>query len=255
MSNPFSPQVVQRFYDRIANLYDHRYGEHLPETKAMRDVENQLKKDFLGDDPILDVGVGTGSTYKILGHRQKVFGVDVSLAMLRVARRRGVIPIRASVEHLPIREASFKSVVCLFGVLNHTKNLENPLREIRFVMAPKGLLIASLATKNNLRWLIKSFLRGRMLRVVRSMWKDRGKITIKTPQGRATVWTRFYTPPQIRKTLRKTGLTPVKWENSPLITRRPKNKIAQRIILTINKISKTLTKNRCGEYIYFVATR
>ncbi|RLG72957.1 MAG: hypothetical protein DRO11_00940 [Methanobacteriota archaeon] len=254
MSHPFSPQVVQRFYDRIANIYDNRYGNQNPETVAMRDLENQLKKEYLRAGPTLDVGVGTGSTYKCSETSQNVFGVDVSLTMLQIARRRGVIPIRASVDHLPFHEASFKNVVCLFGVLNHTKNLEKPLKEIKRVMSHDGVLISSLTIKNNLRRMIKVFLKGKIPLLVRSMRKDKGKITIRTTQGRATVWTRFYTPPQIRKTLQKTGLTPIKWENSPLITTKPKNKTIKKMIFTINKIFKTLTKNRSGEYIYFVAT-
>ena len=110
-------------YDDVAEIYER---VHAPRLAAPgRDLLT-----FAGvaaGDRVLDVGTGTGATAEtaagITGPSGTSMGVDMSLGMLRVARRdRPLIPVAAAVAlDLPFRNGAFDVAVANF-VISHFRD-------------------------------------------------------------------------------------------------------------------------------------
>jgi SAM-dependent methyltransferase len=101
------------------------------ELAALRPLLVQCPK------PWLEVGVGTGRFAQALGIPT---GVDPSVRLLELARRRGIDAIQASGEKLPFVDGSFGTVF----LLTTWEFLADPavmLRETRRVLRPEGVLV------------------------------------------------------------------------------------------------------------------
>ena len=113
---------------------------------------------------ILDLGTGTGDLASRIAAalpRATVVGVDLSFGMLVRGRRslseRPPVPLQASGESLPFRDASFDSVVSAFVLRNLFMGgvLAASLREASRVLGPEGrLAFIDLTRPGNflLRW-------------------------------------------------------------------------------------------------------
>jgi demethylmenaquinone methyltransferase/2-methoxy-6-polyprenyl-1,4-benzoquinol methylase len=94
---------------------------------------------------VVDVAVGTGLVAReaiaITGDRNSVIGVDVSEAMLAVARKKLNIPlIQGTAEALPIADGSADFVTMGYA-LRHVADIEAAFREARRVLRPSGKLL------------------------------------------------------------------------------------------------------------------
>jgi demethylmenaquinone methyltransferase/2-methoxy-6-polyprenyl-1,4-benzoquinol methylase len=90
-------------------------------------------------DIVLDLGCGTGELGRLFAGRCRVVGLDLSLEMLKVARRR--IPkgpfVQASAFRLPFRAAGFSAAVSAF-LLRNLNDLPAAFGELARVLAPGG---------------------------------------------------------------------------------------------------------------------
>lgn len=97
------------------------------------------------NDVILDVGCGDGYQMGyIVGHTQRLVGIDTSLEKLKEARKRvgSTDLICASSEKLPFRQEIFSKVACL-ELLEHLVNPIETLEEIERVLKNVGMLVVS----------------------------------------------------------------------------------------------------------------
>ena len=89
---------------------------------------------------VLDVGTGPGFVALAAAARGAVVtGVDQSVAMVAIARSKGVRAVAASVEALPFGDASYDAVVGGY-LLNHLPRPESAVRELARVLRPGGRL-------------------------------------------------------------------------------------------------------------------
>ncbi len=95
--------------------------------------------------PSLEVGVGTGRFARPLGID---VGVDVSAAMLRIARSRGVECIRADASKLPFKDGVFRSVYFIFTLCFLDKP-EEALSEAVRVLVDGGMLCACIVPRDS----------------------------------------------------------------------------------------------------------
>ncbi len=152
---------IAAMFDKVAPRYDFLNRV----LSARRDVgwrRRAVELARLGADQVaLDVGVGTGDlSFDLLAASAptaRVIGVDVSAAMLELARRRAASsPLgarfearSADVHALPFPDASFDRVVAGFAVRNFT-DLATGLAEMRRVLKPDGrAVILELSTPPN----------------------------------------------------------------------------------------------------------
>ncbi len=88
---------------------------------------------------VLDVGCGDGSFLEALGVQGSV-GMDLSPTALRAVRARGFAAVCGTLEHCPLRPASF-SLVTAFHFLEHVNPIEPVLAGMRRLLAPGGELV------------------------------------------------------------------------------------------------------------------
>ena len=92
---------------------------------------------------MLDVGCGTGGTTAFLGRGHRVTGCELQAEAATCCRRRGLESVvRGSAEALPFRDATFDVVLCL-DVLEHHEDDLAVARELRRVLRPGGVLLAT----------------------------------------------------------------------------------------------------------------
>jgi len=94
--------------------------------------------------PSLEVGVGTGR-FAIIGID---VGVDISKAMLKIAKNRGVECVLGDAKFLPFKDRSFESVYLIFTLCF----LENPIKalfESKRVLKEDGYVVACIIPKDS----------------------------------------------------------------------------------------------------------
>jgi ubiquinone biosynthesis O-methyltransferase len=161
--------------DACFNELAHEYEEWL-ESPIGSAYDGLAKKslfsliDFKDGTSILDVGCGTGNYSMNLAQKgAKVFGVDYSEWMLRIAIRNAVekgvcIDHRhASLEELPYNDDSFDVVLCM-NVLEFSENPRKAVDEMFRVLKKDGQLIVGVLNQKSL-WgftqrLKKTFAKG-----------------------------------------------------------------------------------------------
>ena len=137
---------VRRFYDGIAGSYDELYREE--QSGKYRGASKARASPWRGK--ILDVGCGTALFSEAVktcgGEERTVFGVDISLRLLQVARRKvrgqAAFLICADADFLPFPDRIFDTVVA-FTLLQNVPDPKAALSEIRRVLRPDGALVAT----------------------------------------------------------------------------------------------------------------
>lgn len=143
MSRTMDREGVVKTYDRWAPVYDLVFGSVFEKARnaaiaACEDVGGR----------VLEVGVGTGLSLPSYSNRCRIVGVDISAAMLEVARQRVADLGMTNVEQLAIMDvqdlqfapASFDVVTAQY-VVNTVPNPEAALDEFVRVLKPGGELI------------------------------------------------------------------------------------------------------------------
>ena len=108
-------------------------------------------------DLVLDAGCGNGRFLETLPSESISIGIDASLNLLRIARRkgRGHFHVCGELEHLPFREGTFSTVISC-RVLQHLKQQEQAVKELCRVTTNKGSVILELYNTWNLKTLYKN---------------------------------------------------------------------------------------------------
>jgi len=92
---------------------------------------------------ILDVASATGMSFRFLSDLGEVRGIDISSRTIELCARRGVEGlVQADAMRLPFREGSFDCVLAL-DAFEHFEDDRLAMRETRRVLAPGGLLVAT----------------------------------------------------------------------------------------------------------------
>lgn len=133
----------RRAWDRQASRYDRQIGwweRHL----FGRDNRAWAAQRASGD--VLDVAVGTGLNLAYYSQAVNLTGIDLSPAMLDIARQRAAEVGRdvdlgeGDAHHLSFDDGSFDTVVCTFSLCN-IPDPERALSEMRRVLRPGGRVI------------------------------------------------------------------------------------------------------------------
>jgi phosphatidylethanolamine/phosphatidyl-N-methylethanolamine N-methyltransferase len=139
----FDREMVEQAYDRWAPVYDLVFGGVFSKG---RDAAIQATNKIGGR--VLEVGVGTGISLPLYAPHVRIFGTDISEAMLSKARRRVADLRLKNIEGLAVMDAeklefpdnSFDVVMAQY-VVTAVPNPENALDEFARVLRRGGELI------------------------------------------------------------------------------------------------------------------
>jgi len=139
----FDREMVEQAYDRWAPIYDLVFGGVFSKG---RDAAIQATNKIGGR--VLEVGVGTGISLPLYSPHLRIFGTDISEAMLKKARKRVTEQRLKNVEGLSVMDAeklefeddSFDVVMAQY-VVTAVPNPEAALDEFARVLRPGGELI------------------------------------------------------------------------------------------------------------------
>src|SRR5215467_8117451 len=154
MSVKFTSQELSEKSNRFARWYD--FVEGIPDVLGIRKLRQRLLKHASGK--VLEVAVGTGKNLCYYPHDCRVTAVDVSGAMLNIARKRPTkLSLNASflladAEALPFSDKSFDSVVSSLS----TCTFPNPvaaLQEMARVCRTDGKILLLEHGRSNREWL------------------------------------------------------------------------------------------------------
>ncbi len=112
-------------YDQIAGDYDQMRKPGRATTSALQRVLSSVPSDGV----ILSVGCGTGQYEEVLGRQWKIFGVDKSESMLRIARTRLQHCVHADMLDLPFDDRTFDAVYFVQSLHHAGGNLESTAPE------------------------------------------------------------------------------------------------------------------------------
>ncbi|MCL4479006.1 MAG: ubiquinone/menaquinone biosynthesis methyltransferase [Deltaproteobacteria bacterium] len=141
----FNEHDIGSMFDSIAYRYDllnHLLSGYTDVRWRKKAVRVSLDK---GIRNILDVSTGTGDlavAYKRAGYGYNIFGVDISMEMLKRASLKTTDTgfIKASALSLPFRDNTFDLLSCAFGIRNIYPR-ETGLKEFHRVLKPNGVLM------------------------------------------------------------------------------------------------------------------
>jgi phosphatidylethanolamine/phosphatidyl-N-methylethanolamine N-methyltransferase len=139
----FDREMVERAYDRWAPIYDLVFGGVFGKGRHAAIVATNS----IGGR-VLEVGVGTGISLPQYAPNLRIFGTDISEAMLRKAKQRVVDLHLKNVEGLAVMDAeklefpdaSFDVVMAQY-VVTAVPNPEKALNEFARVLRPGGEMI------------------------------------------------------------------------------------------------------------------
>lgn len=144
-----------------------RYTLYYPYLKTEAEFEHH------SGEQVLEIGCGIGTDLvEYAKHGAIVTGVDLGLDQIQLTKLnfqlRG-LPYRelreANVEQLPFADNSFDLVVCL-GVLHHTPNTEQGIKEIYRVLKPDGKAIILVYARGWKHYFKRCFIHG----ILRGRW-------------------------------------------------------------------------------------
>ncbi|HSP10278.1 MAG TPA: class I SAM-dependent methyltransferase [Candidatus Dormibacteraeota bacterium] len=139
----------------LQNSYRARYRDMRPGWRSSGDqLEALVRARLTPHSQVLDLGCGRGGVVELIWRDVKlVTGLDPDLPSLSEHRAPGMPVVRGVGERLPFADASFDLVVCVW-VMEHLKEPETMLREVRRVLRPGGhLLLLTPNLRNPLMWL------------------------------------------------------------------------------------------------------
>jgi len=120
-------------YKELAEIFDERYSNH--DYQKIADYFTNQKR----MNSVLELGVGTGFWSNFIKNSEKYVGIDISIEMLKKAKRNAINPIRANVEEIPIKNSSFEFVF-LVNVIHQIEQKLQTLSEINRILRVNGKL-------------------------------------------------------------------------------------------------------------------
>ena len=180
----FDRDMVEQAYDRWAPVYDLVFGGVFSKG---RDAAIQATNKLGGR--VLEVGVGTGISLPLYAPHVRIFGTDISEAMLKKAKRRVAELRLKNIEGLAVMDAeklefpdnSFDVVMAQY-VVTAVPNPEKAMDEFARVLRPGGELI--ILTRVSADDGMRRFIEQRLQPVVRRL----GFRTAEFAWSRYTKW-------------------------------------------------------------------
>jgi len=150
-------------YKFYSEDYDKTHNEEITHNmyrEWLEELELAIKKHKVRVKTLIDLGCGTGiTTIPWLNKGYRVIGVEISKAMLNVAKKKSakVKWINQDIINLDINEKA-DAVTCHFDVINHLlkkRDVQKTFNNVYNLLNPKGLFIFDIMSEESFSWLKK----------------------------------------------------------------------------------------------------
>jgi ubiquinone/menaquinone biosynthesis C-methylase UbiE len=136
---------LQASYDRVADEYARRiYGE-LADKPLDRALLDRFAEQIRGHGPACDIGCGPGHVARYVhDHGVETWGIDLSPAMVEVARRLnpGMTFRQGNMLALDIPTATFGGITAFYSIIHVPRaEVTTALCELRRVLRPGGVML------------------------------------------------------------------------------------------------------------------
>ena len=129
-------------YDTVASAYETRFVDEL--DAKPRDRELLASFAARVTDPVVELGCGPGQVGAFLRNRRHVVGIDLSVEMTRLARRRLDGVAVADIRCLPLADMSVGGIVAFYSLIHlHRRELPAAFAEIARVLRPDAPLLVA----------------------------------------------------------------------------------------------------------------
>ncbi len=132
-----------------SHLFDKNWREYdkwYQNNQAVYKSELRAVKELISSGTGLEIGVGTG---RFASPFHVEFGVDPSLNMLQLAKKRGIKAVLGKGEELPFKDESFHCILIVVTIC-FLDDVVKVIREARRTLKKKGYLIIGMINKNSL---------------------------------------------------------------------------------------------------------
>jgi len=201
---PTDEEVLQRQYADDRNLRARQRLWEISRSEPQLDF-NRWAVDLIGvqeGDVVLDAGCGNGRPLALLEERRcTAVGLDLSLGMARSTHHPRVAV--GDVQDLPFPAGVFDAAAA-FMMLYHVPDQENAAAELRRVVRPGGVLVATTASQENqaeLRTIVEDAVGGDWT------WNRPSATSFHLEGGAAVLATAFDSVQRIEATARRIFLT------------------------------------------------
>ncbi len=134
---------ARKIYNKYAKIFEKRGN-----SNEDRKIITKIVLSLLGEvenKKILDAGCGGGNECKLLAKKKaKVFGIDVSEEMLKIAMKKckgyGVKFFQRDMERTGFKDESFDIIISLFSI-HYKRNLERVLKEFYRILREDGKIL------------------------------------------------------------------------------------------------------------------
>ncbi len=156
---------IIKSYKRVSSIYDYTFGQVF--RPGQRKLVSMME--CSDDDQVLEIGIGTGTSYKYYPERTSVTGIDISPDMLKKARNnieknnlKNKEVLLMNGEQLKFEDNSFDKVVGMY-VVSVTQNPDLLIKEMKRVCKPNGdIYLVNHFSFDTDNVLIKKFEKGLM---------------------------------------------------------------------------------------------
>ena len=221
------------------------YLDHL--TKERYPSALDISPDVVAGKLFLNIGCGGGYEGLLFsGYGARYVGVDFSHNAARFTRelvRKGGFngtTFQSEAEALPFQDDHFDFVYSS-GVLHHTPNTEQALKEVLRVLKPGGTAMIGLYPTYSVMFMwyrLHAILRGNISKKAMDDWMHANTEGEWQTKGRVNQWTKTYTKPEFFAIMKAAGFSDIRIKQTPLQIQ---------VIPIIGKIIATLLPARVGE--------
>jgi ubiquinone/menaquinone biosynthesis C-methylase UbiE len=132
-------------FDLLAADYDRTWTNSGAGRLQRNAVWRNMLPLFRSGDTVLDLGCGTGEDAQQLVHTGvRVYAIDASTEMVRIARSRGVNAEVGNIEEIQHLDGAFNGVISDFGALNCVEDLSPLRRPLARLVLRGGYLVICL---------------------------------------------------------------------------------------------------------------
>ena len=130
--------IFDHYYKKYDAWYDKNRFAYLSELEAIKKVLPEKGKG-------LEIGVGTGRFAQALGIK---FGIDPSIEMLKIAKKRGINVRLGSGEYLPFKNDTFDYIAIIITIC-FVKHPQRVIEESYRVLKNNGRIIVGIIDKDS----------------------------------------------------------------------------------------------------------